>query len=714
MDKKSQDNIGDDVSLWTRNKVTTFLSEWKVSEMEKLPGIRLEKIAFRLDGNELSSLKCKEIQKIFAPVSKNLCQVPFSLIHPLKYIPLCSASEITRLQISFSSQFIDSCQVVSTFIQYTEQCLKYYKENSASFIAPYIAIVQSSGTGKSRLLREVARHRRTMYVCMRSRNTGYPERTEQAIDALFSGLNAQSESEAEEALVSRLRICEAKAFQFLTQRDVSESPLFESEREATKVWNFSQPDACDESFSLRTSDQDTIIYLVIDEAKELLDSSDELSLDGEKRISNFRLLCRALAKLHFLDKESTLFLVLLDTLSKMHNFEPATGSKLSSGKMRFEPGPRLLFSPFLLHDFHDVFLNALPTNAANTLSLIDSDDYLNAGRPLLKAHSVSDKDDLDFLLRKLKGGWTEMKGQAALSLTLCRLALSINQYHSCASQLVAENMATILATDLDRESMLVTNLAEPKLAISAASLWYGSEFVETLLPALEQAMITGAVTAGTRGEIVAQLVVLLAVDVVCREKSRSKRPGDCVYLKDVLIQLLPEGCDDAIIHSGIPESLRDAKIACAQFVKLGEKFGKDTLVRLAERHCGASFREYQPGCDLVLSIFSSKLAALLVQVKNLRGQEAACIQSGRCCVDMMPSISLANERFEENELAELDENCVRLYFQIGASTPSAVCKDVVYCKGLKSHEASAKADSDFWSGRSVSYRSTKVLSTSFG
>jgi hypothetical protein len=687
-DKEAHTNV---VS-WSKERVWIFMIEWASQESESSTfPIKLTKKAFQLTGVNLHSISRIAMQELFTPDSLNLCQVLFHHIHPSDLCLLHSKTEIRTLQESFGAEFKDDNNVVQTVIGYAEQCLAYYQKHLHDFISPYVALIQSSGTGKSRLTREMARVCPTMYVCMRKRSTGYPERSELAIDVLFSGLNMMSELDAEHELARRLGWCESNANLFLKKSEGGVDPRFESERLASTVWKLPECALDRNAFELL---EKSTVFLVIDEAKELLDEDNGLDLESSIRISTFRLLRRALARHHFDHRSSKLVMILLDTMSKIQNFAPSSGSEVSSRKMKDEPGSRLLFAPIILHGFHDSQFSEPAPGLRNLsdCSFWDSNEYLKAGRPLLSFHSVDEKSDVDFLLRKLKGGGTAPSRQGLLSLTVCRLAVSINHFHACASELVAENMATILATDLDRESMLVTYLAEPKLAIAAAGYWDSDELVKSLLPHLQQAMITGAVSAGTRGEIVAQIVLLLAFDKACQQqKPIAKHAGSTVNLSDVIVQLLPVHCDsDTVLNDVIPHSLRKAKIACAQFIKLGEKVGPDTIVRLAARHCGASFRDNQRGCDLFVPIMAELLAVLHIQVKNWRDQEKACVPSGNCCINMLPSIALVDDKFDTAELAELDQNCVRLYFQIGASTPSVTSSDVRAGKDLPIHSASAK------------------------
>ena len=91
-----------------------------------------------------------------------------------------------------------------------------------------------------------------------------------------------------------------------------------------------------------------------------------------------------------------------------------------------------------------------------------------------------------------------------------------------ATELVADHMATLLATDNERKSMLVAYVAEPKSAIAAAQAWNSETyFVNEMIPALQYALITGAVSQGSRGELVSQIVWLLAFDRAAKEAGKS-------------------------------------------------------------------------------------------------------------------------------------------------------------------------------------------------
>ena len=70
----------------------------------------------------------------------------------------------------------------------------------------------------------------------------------------------------------------------------------------------------------------------------------------------------------------------------------------------------------------------------------------------------------------------------------------------------------------------------------------------------------------------------------------------------------------------IPAPLRDAKIACCQFINLMQKPRPEIFLQLAERHVGAALKEGQRGADLLVPIMYPE-ALLMVQVKNYSDED---------------------------------------------------------------------------------------------
>jgi len=70
----------------------------------------------------------------------------------------------------------------------------------------------------------------------------------------------------------------------------------------------------------------------------------------------------------------------------------------------------------------------------------------------------------------------------------------------------------------------------------------------------------------------------------------------------------------------------------------------------------------------------SSWAMLLIQVKNRCNVPKHCKRSSFSCGDMLPTRAFAGDCFSEIQLKQLDQRCIRVYMQLGASKPSAHCE----------------------------------------
>eukprot|EP01042_Synura_sphagnicola_P007026 gene7026-biopygen7399 len=98
--------------------------------------------------------------------------------------------------------------------------------------------------------------------------------------------------------------------------------------------------------------------------------------------------------------------------------------------------------------------------------------------------------------------------------------------------------------------------------------------------------MSGAFEKKWNGEIVGQIVFLLAFDKVC--KDLNKDFGEVVPLRLVLTELLPVdlvgAALDEVLDNCTPDSLRSVSVACVQFVNMCGQLQRDEIMQLAERH----------------------------------------------------------------------------------------------------------------------------------
>ncbi|KAG7375313.1 hypothetical protein PHYPSEUDO_001862, partial [Phytophthora pseudosyringae] len=113
-----------------------------------------------------------------------------------------AAAEATQLQkelLDAFTKFEYRGDAAKLFFEHLEQCWEAYLRNPSAYAAPYTAILQSSGLGKSRLLYQLAQdavsgivgmttgvEMRVLYVCMRDqRSSGFPPPTQNLHGWLF-------------------------------------------------------------------------------------------------------------------------------------------------------------------------------------------------------------------------------------------------------------------------------------------------------------------------------------------------------------------------------------------------------------------------------------------------------------------------------------------------------------------------------------------------
>jgi len=454
----------------------------------------------------------------------------------------------------FQAPFRDKNNEVQVILDYIKACIANHNS------PPYISLVQSSGCGKTRTLRELSRKVRTVYVNMRSStSTGYPPRSKQAVSVLFEGLDNLDWSQIEDELVDRLSKCVISALHNLPDpAQDTQQGLFMSDVIANEFWNF--PSLPGER-SISAS-QGEIVLIVIDEARALLDTAALLHgalPDGDRDENMFLCYCRALEIVS--RKWPKIFSILVDTSSRVANFAPSAALDPSA---RFQLGASRIYEPYILSGYFDALKPPSWKETENLELKSSSKDYLLAGRPLV-AELATDRMELDFLSAKLNGGYQfPLSSKGALSHALCRLATAICPSHPSASELVANYMCTLLTTNVKRDELIVSYVAEPKLAIAAARVWStGTSLSDEILPALQSSLTTGLLSQGVRGELVAQIILLHAFDAVCL--AHKLDPGSAVPLVDVLHQLLPRD-SNIDIHEAVPELLRHSKVCSPLFL----------------------------------------------------------------------------------------------------------------------------------------------------
>ncbi|KAF4027736.1 putative protein kinase domain-containing protein [Phytophthora infestans] len=234
-----------------------------------------------------------------------------------------------QLEIAFTRLAYRGDTCVS-FRAYVERCWGEYAPNPQLYMSPYVAIVQSSGFGKSRLLRELSLMTsaetqgtmRVLYTCTRlGPSTGYPKATECLQKWLFGS------NQTEMGLTSCL-----EAISFYAQKkwedvgtewkELFSNPNADLDVE-TALKGAQVEQECDNP--METAEGKGLVVLAIDEARTLLTETSGAT-------NKFRMLRHALrkanARIAKRQRNAGVLAVLVDTHFNGIRFHAFAGSRV--------------------------------------------------------------------------------------------------------------------------------------------------------------------------------------------------------------------------------------------------------------------------------------------------------------------------------------------------------------------------------------------------
>ncbi|KAG1702109.1 hypothetical protein DVH05_009901 [Phytophthora capsici] len=420
-------------------------------------------------------------------------------------------------------------------------CYAYFNHgNEEMYTAPYVTITQSSGFGKSRILKRLAEKEnlkhgnvsfdtKVLYVCARDikGSSGYPRATPELCNWLFP-----AHACAEPDLTTALQ----KAFKYSVENPDARKhwmKLFEvdsgdknMQRELDNV-QLDSTTSKDPMEELQKHPTVPVLVVAIDEARALL----------TKRNSNgdntFRTLRRALRNVNTTatvrNAKGLVFGILVDTNSRVHEFVPALSqdpsSRLSATKNM------ALFPPFILTATMDIMLGVESTSSMsedniNMDSEFDSDDdskmsdlrivdqktsrsrvlstnkedvwtaLVSMGRPLW--HSLDDTTKrlsarktilARFAARKLLIGLDMNNVESYTDSTLhgvsslfCRIGLRPYASSPIVTRLVADFMSVLHYVGYKNDTHVSGYVSEPILTFGATRMWYQFEDPTTNSP----------------------------------------------------------------------------------------------------------------------------------------------------------------------------------------------------------------------------------------
>jgi hypothetical protein len=244
-----------------------------------------------------------------------------------------------------------------------------------------------------------------------------------------------------------------------------------------------------------------------------------------------------------------IFAVLVDTNSQICDVvAPLHKARLG------ELSQTRLFPPFVLTHTMDVFLKfrataqlePAPINYKQFVLETDSNTIRNVllamGRPLWYTQftRVAEKERLHNVL--LLGGtkllcglqpvdeesYRQKETLHGVAAVLCRLGLRPQSSSAFASQVVANFMAVLHAINYTHDAHIIGYVSEPFLTFAATHMWYEhfpTSMTTHMLPELRERLTQGVLDVGAIGEVVARIILLLAIDAAIMKSVKGDAAG---------------------------------------------------------------------------------------------------------------------------------------------------------------------------------------------
>lgn len=546
--------------------------------------------------------------------------------------PSRNEQQIQKLVQSFGATYHDPIDFLDRFKQHLLSCAR--KFDVLRYYSPYLAICQSSGWGKSRLLKEVSKSLPVLYISFQdARSSGYPKRSESAIQYL--GQNNWTELWQRLCVASKVLLQKKKAA--AANSDAAAQPagnqydLF-NQVEAATFWNEAATFWNNLSFQDREDwSMEDWVFVVFDEASKMLTMGDNLFLTARRQL------------IEGFQNQAKLFAIFTDTSSRLTNFTPQQKYCRSE---RVAAKGKIIYDPVVIDAYQDALLEE-----SNMPNWKESDYITYLGRPLWRNHA--DLNVFTFAASKIAKGRDDTPSSKR-AIILSRLGLFLNPVGSQTSDLVANHMATLVAVNNERSCFLATYVSEPVLAIGASQWWKDDEYMKLILQELQTALLQNVVLEVVRGEMVACIVILMVMDHLM-EKSRNSPTCDWHSLGAFLqglyhqvdpkrLRLLPEvkdsgaeAADGERPHTAAPAAATkeedgnegpsfnipfNAKVCVTHFIQWRRDFVYEDLEILAKRRAGCIMKKNQDGADLLFPAWwngrdnSTLWGAILIQVKN--------------------------------------------------------------------------------------------------
>ena len=536
---------------------------------------------------------------------------------------------------AFSSEFRNR-NVADDFIGYLDSCFKKYFNEPDIYYAPYISMCQSSGMGKSRVISEAAKSIPTLYMCLASReSTCYPRQSLEYMTELQAHagkakgdplcLNvlrfvvALIATAVDEFLIIRnASVNKQAAPKLFWDRQVDTDPLgnatakkfVQISREMTRFTTENELlTFCDKTLEKLINVQ--YLLLAFDESRSLLDVID---VDD----SYFTIIRRNLRKIG--ERTRKIFAVFADTTSAVANFYPGRYADISGREPTKKP--RSLFEPFYFLTNMDIFIPKLKAGE-NPFELRR---LYSLGRHLWAGFVTNEGPKATWELAKTKilGGInitlaSDLSFVLAIALLGVRVTLGVRVDGKLAELLPSKHLKVILAIADKREIVHTIYPSEP-VVVQAVTYLMSMEHTrpEVLLGFLEAGLMQGLIDTGTVGEIVSQIIAVLARDAalysngvrVTEEYLTVSVENFLNYLYTDAVETLRSSDEipkkhtrhtpDWGKHNEVVESILSADLSFSHFIEVHFSVTANELRSAYCRGLAFQARPNQSGYDLVI------------------------------------------------------------------------------------------------------------------
>ncbi|KAK2463837.1 hypothetical protein APHAL10511_004142 [Amanita phalloides] len=540
-------------------------------------------------------------------------------------------------------------------------------------------IINSSGTGKSRIVDELSKEIITLPTCLRAHGSdGFPPPDDNIRDWLFRPINLRSKDSSAKSLHAFVHslLCVTletlksiaehsnypiTAFPFHANDIVGHIPKSGKNRQRALASAFRELLTKGYSFWNPSTDRVKFYTAVMMMANKFVERSQQSPpqyvFDGNGIREAGEELCKLVDPSGVLDANAgprrPLIIIYFDEYYRLVDEPPYQEWSLfselqrvlaelvklpifvlfisTSGKIHLR-SPKLPLHPISEISFDDVMLSS--TEGVNLDQVVQMDWISHLGRPLFGTRYddlpsyINDVHVMAFAKEILLCG--EVSGTGILACLLVRFGLEINRDDD-SSRMVAltqveRHMRLCLAATSDFQHLVTISGSEPLLAEAARII-----LRETLWSPAYHLLEYSKIDYGRRGELVAALLIMQA-----RDKAAYETGSRWIAVSDFMEALLPTAAHDELQQSlpriwrdgenkSFYETFEDYGMWFNHIIKVedGEMISANHLCEFIKRGAMIMFKDAHydidlvlPVCDVNTNISPDTVTAILVKVKN--------------------------------------------------------------------------------------------------